>query len=60
MTQRKNYLLRISPTLFRELEQWAEQELRSVNGQIEFVLTEAVRRRKREAGRTDDPRTGRQ
>lgn len=46
MPDRKSLLLRIDPRLWRELEAWARQELRSVNGQIEFLLREAVRRRK--------------
>jgi hypothetical protein len=44
---RKQFLLRIDPGLWRELERWAEDELRSVNGQIEFVLKQAVAKRKR-------------
>jgi len=43
--QRKSFLLRMDPTLYAALERWAAQELRSVNGQIEFLLREAVRRR---------------
>lgn len=46
MKQRKPFLLRIDPVLFQELEAWAQQELRSVNGQIEFLLKQAVIRRK--------------
>ena len=47
MAERKKFLLRIPPELWEELNRWAGQELRSVNGQIEFLLREAVRRRKR-------------
>jgi hypothetical protein len=47
MKSRKSFLLRIGPELYRELEAWAQQELRSVNGQIEFLLKEAVARRRR-------------
>jgi hypothetical protein len=46
--ERKTFLLRIAPELWKELEQWAADDLRSVNGQIEFVLREALRRRKGE------------
>jgi hypothetical protein len=45
MSARKSFLLRISPALYEALEGWAQQELRSVNGQIEYVLKEAVRKR---------------
>lgn len=51
MKSRKSFLLRISPDLYETLEAWAQQEFRSVNGQIEYVLQDAVRRRGRAAGR---------
>jgi hypothetical protein len=44
--ERKSFLLRIDPRLWSELEGWAAQDLRSVNGQIEFLLREAVNRRR--------------
>ena len=44
---RKAFLLRIDPKLWAELEAWAADELRSVNGQVEFLLRDAVRRRKK-------------
>jgi hypothetical protein len=44
---RKAFLLRIDPALFAELEKWAADEFRSVNGQIEYLLREAVRVRRR-------------
>jgi hypothetical protein len=44
--ERKAFLLRADPSLWKEIEAWASDELRSVNGQIEFILREAVRRRK--------------
>jgi hypothetical protein len=47
---RKAFLLRIEPRLWRELEGWAQEELRSVNGQIEYLLRQAVQRRKGETG----------
>jgi hypothetical protein len=50
MAERKQFLLRIDPLLWAELEAWAADELRSVNGQIEYILREAVRKR-RGAGR---------
>ena len=42
---RKAFLLRMDPRLWEELERWARDDLRSVNGQIEFLLRQAVRRR---------------
>jgi hypothetical protein len=55
MAQRKKFLLRMSPTLWEELNRWAAQEFRSVNGQIEFLLQRAVdeRRKKLPGGETD-------
>jgi hypothetical protein len=49
---RKAFLLRIDPGLWREMEAWAADEFRSVNGQIEYLLREAVkgRRRSRQRG----------
>jgi hypothetical protein len=47
---RKTFLLRIDPKLWDELEAWAADELRSVNGQVEFLLRDAVRRRKKTSG----------
>jgi len=46
---KKKFLLRISPELWDELNRWADQEFRSVNSQIEFLLREAVLRRNRNA-----------
>jgi hypothetical protein len=51
----KKFLLRISEELWNEIERWAQDDLRSVNGQIEFLLREAVRtRRKRTIDGKDD------
>jgi hypothetical protein len=43
--ERKAFLLRIPPDLWAELEKWAADELRSVNGQIEYLLRQAIARR---------------
>lgn len=53
--ERKSFLLRIDPKLWAELEGWAQQDLRSINGQIEFLLREAVARRKKPAGTPPSP-----
>jgi hypothetical protein len=45
--ERKAFLLRLDPLLWKEIERWAGDELRSVNGQVEFLLREAVRRRRK-------------
>jgi hypothetical protein len=55
---RKQFLLRIDPRLWDDLEAWAADELRSVNGQIEYLLREAVKKRKRGSpSRTSRSRT---
>jgi hypothetical protein len=41
----KRFLLRLPPRLFDELRRWAEQEMRSINGQIEWLLRRALRER---------------
>jgi hypothetical protein len=49
MRARKAFLLRMDPALYEALEQWAQQELRSLNGQIEYILKESVRKRRGDA-----------
>jgi hypothetical protein len=49
MSSRKSFPLRLDPALYEALERWAKQELRSVNGQIEFILKQAVLARDRKA-----------
>jgi len=44
---KKQLLLRLSPSLWNELAQWAEDDYRSINSQIEYLLTEAVKKRKK-------------
>ena len=46
MAVKKSFLLRINQDLWKELEAWAADEFRSVNGQIEFILKRAVQKRK--------------
>ncbi|MBQ7123819.1 MAG: Arc family DNA-binding protein [Oscillospiraceae bacterium] len=44
---KKQLLLRLSPSLWEEISRWAEDDFRSVNGQIEYLLTEAVKKRRK-------------
>ncbi len=55
MKSRKSFLLRISPQLYEAVEAWAQQEFRSVNGQIEYILKEAVRKRGRVVTESSEP-----
>lgn len=52
MPKRKAFPLRIDPAVYEALRAWADDELRSVNGQIEYLLTRALR----DAGRKPRPR----
>ncbi|GAB3913914.1 toxin-antitoxin system HicB family antitoxin [Larkinella knui] len=45
--EKKAFVLRINPDTLKELERWAQEEFRSVNGQIEYVLNEALKKRKK-------------
>lgn len=47
MAEKKQIPLRLSVKLFEELSAWAEDDFRSVNGQIEYLLTECVKQRKK-------------
>jgi hypothetical protein len=45
--KKKQLPLRLSKTLYDELARWAEDDFRSINGQIEYLLTECVKKRKK-------------
>lgn len=45
--EKKQVLLRLSPSLWGEIAAWAEDEFRSINGQIEFLLSQAVKARRK-------------
>ncbi|GAB2527113.1 type II toxin-antitoxin system antitoxin [Spirosoma aerophilum] len=54
-SEKKAFVLRIQPETLKELERWAQEEFRSVNGQIEYLLNDALRKRKkRSPGVADD------
>ncbi len=57
MADRKAFLLRIDPAVLGALQRWADAELRSLNGQIEFLLRRALREAGRLKGRPG-PRGG--
>jgi hypothetical protein len=50
---KKQVLLRLSPKLWEELADWAEDEFRSINGQIEYLLNECVKQRKKSNKKVD-------
>ncbi len=51
---KKQVPLRLSATLYNELMQWAEDDFRSVNGQIEYLLTECVKWRKKRGKKEEE------
>ena len=48
MPNKKNFILRIDEDLYKALEKWAADEFRSVNGQIEYLLSQATKKNGRE------------
>ena len=46
-SEKKQLLLRLSPSLWKELAAWADDDFRSINSQIEYLLTECVRQRRK-------------
>ncbi|MFT4662009.1 MAG: hypothetical protein ACI9AT_000233 [Ulvibacter sp.] len=47
MSKRKSFVLRINPETFKQLEKWADDEFRSVNGQLEWVINKSLKDAKR-------------
>ena len=58
MADKKSFLLRLNPEVWKELERWAADDFRSVNGQIEFILHEAILQRRRKKGPGPNPPAG--
>ena len=50
---KKQLLLRLSPELWEKINQWSEEEFRSVNGQIEYLLSEAVKKKYGKSKKSD-------
>lgn len=57
MAARKAFLLRLDPAVLTALEAWAADDLRSINGQIEFLLREALRKAGRKVKATEGDAT---
>lgn len=47
MSKRKSFVLRIDPETFKEIEKWADDEFRSVNGQLEWIISKSLKEAKR-------------
>lgn len=53
MEMKKSFLLRVDMEMWKVLEKWASDEFRSVNGQIEYILKQAVDKRKKDTAKAD-------
>ncbi len=58
MSERKQIVLRLDPKKLKAIEKWAEDEFRSTNGQIEYIIDEALRRAGRLKPRSGEKETG--
>ncbi|HEY2582842.1 MAG TPA: Arc family DNA binding domain-containing protein [Mucilaginibacter sp.] len=47
MAEKKAFILRINPEILKDIETWAEDEFRSTNGQIEYLLQQALKEHKK-------------
>lgn len=54
MVKKKSFVLRIDPDVYDAIEKWAAQEFRSANGQIEWIITKALRDARRTVVKTTD------
>jgi len=52
MAKKKSFVLRIDPDVYDAIEKWAAQEFRSANGQIEWIITKALRDARRTVEKT--------
>lgn len=53
-SEKKAFVLRIQAETLKELERWAQEEFRSVNGQIEFLLNDALRKHRKRSPANND------
>ena len=57
--QNKGFLLRLDPEMMEQVEKWAAQEFRSVNGQIQWIISESLKRHGRSRNAKNDEQDGR-
>jgi hypothetical protein len=57
MAKKKSFVLRIDPDVYDAIEKWAAQEFRSANGQIEWIITKALRDARRTVEKTNNTDT---
>ncbi|MCE2611799.1 Arc family DNA binding domain-containing protein [Flavobacteriaceae bacterium D16] len=56
MSKRKSFVLRIDPVVFKQIEKWADDEFRSVNGQLEWIINKSLKDAKRLPKAKDKPK----
>ncbi|MCG8331374.1 MAG: hypothetical protein MI974_27025 [Chitinophagales bacterium] len=54
MSKRKSFVLRIDPAIFKQIEKWADDEFRSVNGQLEWIIYKSLKEAKRLPKKSQD------
>ncbi len=54
MAQKKSFILRIDPELLKKVEKWAADEFRSTNGQLEWIIQQAINKEKRNSKKRSD------
>jgi hypothetical protein len=54
--EKKSFVLRLSPKIHSELARWADEEFRSLNGQIEYILTDALKKRTKKSLNEEEPK----
>jgi len=58
MAEKKAFILRINPDVLKEIETWAADEFRSTNGQVEYLLQQALNDRRKKKKNNDKDKTG--
>jgi hypothetical protein len=53
MAEKKPFVLRIDPELMKAVEKWASDEFRSTNGQLEWIISDAVKKAKRDKNKSN-------
>lgn len=53
MSEKKPFVLRLDPEMMKQLEKWAADDFRSINGQIEWILSQALKKQKRNSKKDD-------
>ena len=58
MNKRKSFVLRINPDTFKQIEKWADDEFRSVNGQLEWIINKSLKDAKRLTNKQNSQKNG--